>query len=123
LSDLKRSATEFLRLAASGEAREAFRRYVGAGFRHHNPYFAGDADSLMNAMAENAVQNPHKTLEVKHALEEGDLVAVHAHVRFQAGDRGIALVHLFRFEGDRIVELWDLGQEVPEISRNDNGMF
>lgn len=123
MSDLKRSATEFLRLAASGEAREAFRRYVGAGFRHHNPYFAGDADSLMNAMAENAVQNPHKTLEVKHALEEGDLVAVHAHVRFQAGDRGIALVHLFRFEGDRIVELWDLGQEVPEISRNDNGMF
>lgn len=123
MSDLKRSATEFLRLAASGEAREAFRRYVGVGFRHHNPYFAGDADSLMNAMAQNAVQNPHKTLEVKHAIEEGDLVAVHAHVRFQAGDRGIALVHLFRFEGDRIVELWDLGQEVPEISRNDNGMF
>lgn len=123
MSDLKRSATEFLRLAASGEAREAFRRYVGVGFRHHNPYFAGDADSLMNAMDQNAVQNPHKTLEVKHAIEEGDLVAVHAHVRFQAGDRGIALVHLFRFEGDRIVELWDLGQEVPEISRNDNGMF
>jgi predicted SnoaL-like aldol condensation-catalyzing enzyme len=123
LPDLTRAATEFLRLAASGEAREAFRRYVGAAFRHHNPYFAGDADSLMNAMVQNAVQNPDKILEVKHALEEGDLVAIHSHVRFKAGDRGIALVHLFRFEGDRIVELWDLGQEVPEISRNDNGMF
>ena len=29
----------------------------------------------------------------------------------------------FRFQGDRIVELWDLGQPVPEKSPNENGMF
>jgi hypothetical protein len=28
----------------------------------------------------------------------------------------------FRFEGERIVELWD-GQPVPEESVNQNGMF
>jgi predicted SnoaL-like aldol condensation-catalyzing enzyme len=32
-------------------------------------------------------------------------------------------VHIFRFRGDKIVELWDLGQEVPESSPNENGMF
>jgi predicted SnoaL-like aldol condensation-catalyzing enzyme len=39
------------------------------------------------------------------------------------GDSGVATIHIFRFEGDRIVELWDVGQAVPENSLNDNGMF
>jgi hypothetical protein len=39
------------------------------------------------------------------------------------GDNGAAVVHTFRFEGDRIAELWDIGQPVPADSVNDNGMF
>ena len=58
-----------------------------------------------------------------HAVEEGDLVAVHSRVQHGPADPGAALVHLFRFEGDRIVELWDVGQEVPAETVNANGMF
>jgi predicted SnoaL-like aldol condensation-catalyzing enzyme len=36
---------------------------------------------------------------------------------------GAALVHLFRFEGDRIAELWDIGLPVPAESVNTNAMF
>jgi predicted SnoaL-like aldol condensation-catalyzing enzyme len=50
-------------------------------------------------------------------------VAVHSRVRQTPGDPGGAVVHLFRFEGDRIAELWDIGQPVPAESVNDNGMF
>ena len=121
--DLKQSATEFLRLAAGGQAREAFRRFVAADFQHHNPFFRGDAESLMMGMEANAAQYPDKTLEVRHALQDGDLVAIHARVHFRPSDRGIALVHICRFRGDRIAELWDLGQEVPENSPNEHGMF
>jgi predicted SnoaL-like aldol condensation-catalyzing enzyme len=74
-------------------------------------------------MEENAHQNPDKRLEVLRALEDGDLVAVHSHVRQKPDDRGGAVVHIFRFEGDRIVELWDIGQPVPAESPNSNGMF
>jgi predicted SnoaL-like aldol condensation-catalyzing enzyme len=112
-----------LKNAASGRVREAYEGRVTPGFRHHNPYFAGDAESLMRAMDENAKQNPAKSLRIVHALEEGDLVAIHGHVKMNPGDRGIALVHIFRFEGDRIAELWDVGQAVPESSPNQNGMF
>lgn len=77
----------------------------------------------MAGMEENARQNPHKTLEVLRALEDGDLVAVHARVQHRPDDRGAALVHVFRFEGDRIAELWDVGQPVPAESVNTNGMF
>ena len=119
----KAAAIHFLQLASSGKVKQAYRGYVGAGFRHHNPYFQGDAATLMAAMEENAASNPDKAIEVLRALEEGDLVAVHARVRMKPGDLGIATIHLFRFERDRIVELWDVGQPVPEDSPNSNGMF
>ena len=119
----KDSALDFLRLAASGNAPEAFAKHVALQFRHHNPAFAGDAESLMRAMQENAVKNPDKVLEVRHAVEEGDLVALHSHVQMRPGDPGIAVVHLFRFEHGRIAELWDIGQPVPEKSPNQHGMF
>ena len=119
----KDAATAFLQLVASGKVREAFQTYVGPNFRHHNPFFRGDAESLMLAMEENAARNPGKVLELQRALEDVGLVAVHSRVRQKPGDLGGAVVHIFRFEGDRVVELWDIGQPVPENSPNENGMF
>ena len=119
----KDAAVTFLRLATSGEVREAYSQFVGAGFRHHNPFFAGSAKALMEGMEENARQNPGRVLEVKRAIAEGELVVVHSHVRQNPGDLGVAVVHIFRFENGRIVELWDLGQPVPDKSANQNGMF
>jgi|KBSSwiStaDraftv2_1062776.scaffolds.fasta_scaffold25421_4 predicted SnoaL-like aldol condensation-catalyzing enzyme len=119
----KESALSFLQLSASGKPREGFARYAAPGFRHHNVYFPSDAESLIAGMDENARQHPDKTITVHRALEDGDFVAVHSHVRLRPGEPGVALVHLFRFEGERIAELWDLGQPVPKDSPNENGMF
>ena len=44
-------------------------------------------------------------------------------MRQKPGDLGAAVVHIFKFEGNLIVELWDMGQAVPEDSPNENGMF
>jgi predicted SnoaL-like aldol condensation-catalyzing enzyme len=122
-STLKEKAMSFLDSIVSGNVREAYERYIGPNFRHHNPYFRGDAESLMLAMEENAVQNPHKIFEVKLAIEEGDKVSVYSHIRQNPDDRGAAVVHIFRFENDKVVELWDIGQPLPEKSLNENGMF
>lgn len=119
----KDAAIEFLTLVASGSVREAYQRHVGQGFRHHNPFFRGDAASLMVAMEQNAAENPNKVLEVQRALQDGDHVAVFSRVRQKPADRGGAVVHIFRFEGDRIAEFWDIGQAVPESYVNENGMF
>lgn len=119
----KESAVSFLKLAASGSVRTAYERHIAPDFVHHNPYFRSDAKSLMHGMEENAARFPDKLLEVQHALEDGDFVAVHSRVRLKPGDRGIALVHIFRFRGNAIVELWDLGQPVPEEMQNEIGMF
>ena len=119
----KDAAIEFLTLVASGDVREAYRKHIGPEFRHHNPYFPGDANSLMVAMEENAVKNPNTLLEIQCALQEGDLVAVFSRIRQKPGDFGAAVVHIFRFQGNLIAELWDIVQDVPENSLNENGMF
>ncbi len=119
----KEAAISFLRHTASGKVREAYEKYVDSSFRHHNPFFKGDAESLMKGMEENAARFPDIILKVLRALEEGEFVAVHSRVEMKPNDRGIALVHIFRFKGDRIVELWDIAQPEPEDSPNEHGMF
>ena len=120
---LKYAALDFLKLVAAGEVDEAFERHVGAGFRHHNPAFRGDAAALKDAMQAHAREHPDKRLEVQRALQDGNEVVVFSRVRQHAADRGAAVVHLFRFEQGMIAELWDVGQAVPETSVNENGMF
>ena len=119
----KEIAQNFLKLAATGHPHEAFRLYVGNNFKHHNVHFKGDADTLMLAMEESSRKNPNKTFEIHHALKDGDFVAVHSHVKQNSTDLGAAVVHIFKFESDKIIELWDLGQPIPKEAINENGIF
>ena len=117
------NAITFLKLAASGKLDEAYDNYIAPNFRHHNAYFAGDAESLKAGMAEAHKQFPHTTLEVQHAWEDGDLVAVHSRVSHGPDQPDISVVHMFRFERDQVAELWDVGMEAPKDSPNKNGLF
>lgn len=116
-------AVSFLQLAASGNPRLAFHQYVHPQFSHHNPYFNGDREALLTGMEEGAVQFPNKTFEVVRTLEDGDLVAIHGKVRLNPDTPEIALIHIFRFDGELIIEEWEAAQEVPQASPNQNGMF
>jgi predicted SnoaL-like aldol condensation-catalyzing enzyme len=70
---------------------------------------------------------PDLRQEVKRTVSQGDLVAVHSRYLRTAGDRssarGLAVVDMFRLERGRIVEHWDVTQEIPETSANENTMF
>jgi predicted SnoaL-like aldol condensation-catalyzing enzyme len=122
-NDPKEAALDFMHLVVKGNIQDAYRKYIADDFLHHNAHFKGDRQSLMKAMEENHVQNPNKILSVKHALTDGDLVAIHSHIKMNPEDKGVAVVHIFRFKDNRIVELWDLGDPVPAESLNENGMF
>ena len=121
--DNKSKAIAFLEMAAGGEISEAYSKFVGKGFKHHNQFFEGSADSLQAGMQENARTSPNKVFEVKRVIAEGDFVVTHSHVQQKPGDLGAAVVHIFRFENGKIVELWDLGQPIVENSPNQYGMF
>ena len=79
--------------------------------------------ALLDAIEAAAKTSPGCTSDVQRVVAEGDYVVVHSHVRQQPGVPGTAVVHILRFEGDRIAELWDVGQPVPAESPNADGMF
>lgn len=119
----KDAAIDFLKRVAAGQVAEAFERHVGPGFRHHNPHFRGDAASLREAMEKDAAANPGRILEVQVAMQDGEQVAVLSRIAQKADDPVSAVVHIFRFDGKRIVEMWDVGQAVPDDAVNEYGMF
>jgi len=115
-------AESFLKLASSGKVREAYDKYVHVNFRHHNAYFKGDRESLLVGMEENAKQFPNKIYEALRVLEDGDLVAIHGKVELSPENQW-SVIHIFRFEGDLIIEEWEASQEVLKDSPNKNGVF
>jgi predicted SnoaL-like aldol condensation-catalyzing enzyme len=120
---LKEAATSFLKMTAAGQVEQAFARFAGPQFRHHNPYFAGDAAAIKAGMLANAARFPDMLFEVQRAIAEGPLVAVHSRARMQAGSPDIAIVHILRFEDGLIAEMWDIGQAQPDPMPNQHGMF
>ena len=118
----KNIAENFLKSASSGNVREAYEKYVHSDFRHHNAYFKGDRETLLRGMEANSKKFPGKTYETLRALEEGNFVAVHGKVTLSP-DSQWSVIHIFRFEGDLIIEEWEASQGVLKDSQNENGIF
>ena len=116
-------AVSFLQLCAAGKVEEAYDNFAAPHFRHHNPYFHNDANSLKEGMRDSATNHPDKAFEVQRTIAEGDLVAVHSRLQLRTNMPTIAVVHILRFEGEKIAELWDVGQAQPDQMVNENGMF
>ena len=124
VSNHKKAAESFLKMAGMGNVHEAYQQHVAASFIHHNQYFKGDRQSLLTGMQEASRTHPNKSIEIKRIYEDGDTVITHSLVTRQDPHAPhIAVVHIFRFEDDRIAELWDVGQAVSKDSPNENGMF
>lgn len=117
----KETAVKFLELCALKSPKEGFEKYVAAGFKHHNQYFKGDRDTLMNAMIEADAIHPNRAYHVKQVFESADRVAVFGHVVKDTME--IAVVHMMLFENSKIVEMWDVGQLLDKNSPNENGPF
>ena len=119
----KQIAVQFLELVVAGQIDEAYRKYVDMAGVHHNAYFAAGFPALKKAMQDDQNQHPDKRLDVQNVLGDGELVAVHSHLIITQGQAEMSVVHLFRFAGDKIVEMWDVGQSIPVDSPNKDGAF
>ncbi|WP_235295149.1 nuclear transport factor 2 family protein [Portibacter lacus] len=117
----KEIAKLFLELAGSGKVEEAFSKFVASDFIHHNQYFKGDRAALEQAMSDAHEKSPNKAIVIKYCYKDGDTIITHSLVEKE--EMNIAVVHIFRFVEDKIVELWDLGQVIEKHSPNENGLF
>lgn len=119
----KESALAFLTLITTGKTPEAYDTYVHPDFRHHNQYHKGDAASLLQGMLENDENFPDKEFVVKKVLEEGDTVMTYASLKMGKGVPDMSVMHLLRFQDEKVIELWDCGMQLPTDSPNEYGVF
>jgi predicted SnoaL-like aldol condensation-catalyzing enzyme len=102
---------------------EAVAKYLGPHYRQHNPGAADGPEAFIRYVKWFAQTYPNFRMESKRIIAEGDYVVQHSHAIREPDDRGMAVVDIFRFENGKIVEHWDVVQEIPEKSANTNTMF
>ena len=96
---------------------------MGAQFIQHNPLSADGTKPFVAYVTWRTTQSPDLKFDFKRVFGEKNLVAVHYKRTYDATDRGAAVMDIFRFEKGKIVEHWDVIQDIPETSANDNTMF
>lgn len=118
MTDRKNIVTEYFRLIGTGMFKEGL-RFFAADCKTHNPFVAGGMDALTEAMiaaSKNiSAQSSQPEFVLRHLLVDGDLVAVHTQLlnaKTNPSKGGLRQVHLFRFKGDKIVEYWDITQQI-----------
>ena len=102
---------------------EAVAKYLGPYYRQHNPSAKDGGESFIGFVKWFAQTYPSFQMVLKRIIAEDDLVVTHSHLVRAPGERGSAVVDIFRLENGKIVEHWDVVQEIPETSANNNTMF
>ena len=125
-------AVKFLNLIGAGRPKEGL-RFCAPECKTHNPYVTGGMNELVDAMIEVQTKGAEGIIKgsradfkliVRNVLAEGDFVAAHTQLSSpDPRDGGLRQVHLFRFSADKIVEYWDITQQVPENVPNAAGAF
>ncbi len=121
--DKKRIATEFYIEFVVNLKFDLEGKYIGKSYRQHNPMIADGIEGLKAFAAHFKGLYPEVRVDFKKVFVDGDYVITHSNVFLQPNSRGMAVVDIFRFEGDKVVEHWDVIQEVPAESMNSNTMF
>ena len=120
----KTNVREYYNLAFNlKKPEEAVAKYMGPYYRQHNPQAPDGPEAFISFVRGFAQAFPSMKVDMKRMIAEGDLVMVHSHLVREPGDRGMAAADIFRLEDGKIVEHWDILQEIPESSANNNTMF
>ena len=98
-------------------------RVVADDYTQHNPDVPDGKAPFVGYFSGFFKENPQSRARIVRSATDGDLVYLHVHSTNGPEDRGQAVVDIFRVDDGVIVEHWDVIQDVPAESANDNTMF
>ena len=114
--------TDFARLFyLERDVRTAFERFVAPGYIQHNPGIPDGRDAAITALVP-MFADPDFHADLKRVLADGDYGVIHLH-GYRGGQRGGAVMDLYRVAGGKIVEHWDVIQPIPPTARNDHPLL
>jgi predicted SnoaL-like aldol condensation-catalyzing enzyme len=97
--------------------------FIAKDYIQHNPQVGNGVQPLQDFIRYLKANAPQSRATIKRVIAEGDLVMLHVHSQDKPGERGSAVIDIFRVKNGKLTEHWDVIQEVPEKDANGNGMF
>ena len=119
----KKVVLDFYDKALNQKDFDAASKYFGPRYIQHNPGAPDGIEGFKAFIAQRKEKFPNARSEVKRSFADSDYVVLHVHSVREPGERGVAIVDIFRLENGKIVEHWDVAQPIPEKTANGNGMF
>ena len=89
----------------------------------HNPLVPNGKAPFVSFFKGFFAKNPNAKSKIVRTAADGDLVWLNIHATNGENDRGQAIIDVFRVKDGKIVEHWDVIQDVPEKAANHNTMF
>lgn len=123
LESNKKTVLAFYEAGLNSKDFEAASKLIGDRYVQHNPLIADGVDGLQAFIGYIKETFPGLRAHIKKVFADGDFVIVHLHGVRVPGQRGSAIVDIFKLEDGKIVEHWDVMQPIPEEALNQNGMF
>jgi predicted SnoaL-like aldol condensation-catalyzing enzyme len=119
----RKAAVAFYEAAINRKDFDAAVKYLGPQYKQHNPTAADGAEGLKAFIDFLKTRFPAQHGDIKRVIAAGDLVVLHVHSTRGDNTPGRAIVDIFRLENGKVVEHWDVIQDIPEKAANSNGMF
>jgi predicted SnoaL-like aldol condensation-catalyzing enzyme len=119
----KKAVLEFYDRAINQKNFEAAAKFLGPRYTQHNPRATDGPEGLKAFLAFLREKFPDYHSDIKRVFADGDYVILHVHNIPTPGSRGNAIIDIFKLENGKIVEHWDVRQEIPEQAANNNTMF
>jgi len=123
MDENKKAVIEFYDAAINQKNFDAAAKFLGPRYTQHNPRAADGPEGLKAFLAFLREKVPDYHSDIKRVFTDGDYVILHVHNIPAPGNRGNAIVDIFKLESGKIVEHWDVRQEIPEQPANSNTMF
>ena len=119
----KKVVLDFYEKGLNQKDFDAAAKHFGPKYIQHNPGAPDGIEGFKGFLAFLREKFPNSKSEIKRVFAEGDYVILHVHAVREPGTRGRAIVDIFRLENGKIVEHWDVAQDIPEKMPHNNGMF
>src|SRR5471032_574691 len=119
----KKTVVEFYEKGLNQKDFDAAAKFIGPRYIQHNPGAPDGPEGFKAFVGFLREKFPDSHSEIKRVFADGDYVILHVHSVREKGNRGRAIVDIFKLENGKIVEHWDVVQDIPEESANGNGMF
>ena len=96
---------------------------VSEDYKQHNPEVPDGKKPFVDYFSQFFKETPQSKARIVRTATSGDLVWLQVHSTNAPNDRGQAVLDIFRVKNGKIVEHWDIIQDVPAQSANENSMF